>query len=86
MSQCQGRENKMGPTLFSVVGRKCGSVADFSYSDALKQARLTWTQEHLDAYIADPRQAVPGVKMMYGGLHDADARADLLAYLASLHR
>jgi len=78
-------KNKKGPSLFAVVGRNGGSIADFSYSDGLKQAGLAWTPEQLDAYITAPKTVVPGGKMKYKGLDDAAARADLLAYLASLH-
>lgn len=76
--------NKMGPSLFGVVGRQCGSVPDFVYSDALKQAGFAWTPTQLDAYLTKPQQAVPGVKMPYGGLGDARARSDLIAYLSTV--
>lgn len=79
-------KNKMGPSLFAVVGRHCGSIPDFVYSDALKQADLTWTPSQLDAYITNPQQAVPGVKMPYGGLNDGKARTDLIAYLSSIRK
>lgn len=79
-------KNKMGPSLFAVVGRHCGSIPDFAYSDALKQADLTWTPSQLDAYITKPQQAVPGVKMPYGGLNDGKARTDLIAYLSSIRK
>jgi cytochrome c len=78
-------KNKKGPSLFGVVGRQGASIADFSYSDALKQAGLSWTPEQLDAYIAHPKKVVAGGKMKYDGLDDAAARADLIAYLASIH-
>lgn len=76
--------NKMGPSLFGVVGRQCGSAPDFVYSDALKQAGFTWTPAQLDSYLTKPQQAVPGVKMPYGGLGDSKARADLIAYLTTV--
>ena len=76
--------NKMGPSLFGVVGRQCGSAPDFVYSDALKQAGFTWTPAQLDAYLTKPQQAVPGVRMPYGGLGDAKARSDLIAYLTTV--
>lgn len=79
-------KNKMGPSLFAVVGRHSGSVPDFVYSDALKQADLTWTPSQLNAFIAKPQQAVPGVKMYYSGLNDRKARTDLIAYLSSIHK
>lgn len=77
-------KNKKGPSLFAVVGRKAGSIADFKYSDAMKSSGYTWTPEQIDAYVTQPKKAVPGGIMKYDGLPDAKARADLLAYLASV--
>jgi cytochrome c len=78
-------KNKKGPSLFGVIGRQPGSVADFSgYSEAMKQLGGTWSAERVDAYIAQPRKLVPGGKMKYDGLADAQERADIAAYLASL--
>lgn len=78
-------KNKKGPALFGVLGRKAGSVADFpGYSEAMKLSGITWAAERIDAYITKPRQVVPGGKMKYDGLNEAAARADVIAYLASL--
>jgi cytochrome c len=80
----EGR-NKKGPSLFGVAGRPAAAVPGFSgYSDALKASGWTWTPERLDAYVTLPKQALPGGKMKYDGLPDPRARADLLAYLATL--
>lgn len=77
-------KNKKGPSLFAVVGRKAAAVADFKYSDAMTSSGFTWTPEQIDAYVAAPKKAVPGGAMKYDGLPDAKARADLIAYLASV--
>ena len=50
----------------------------------MKQLGGAWSVERIDAYIAQPRKVVPGGKMKYDGLADAQARADIVAYLASL--
>ncbi|WP_172204892.1 cytochrome c family protein [Niveibacterium sp. COAC-50] len=78
-------KNKKGPSLFGVVGRKAGTVADVAYSDAMKQSGISWTPDKIDAYVADPRKAVPGGKMKFDGLPNAAERADLIAYLYTLH-
>jgi len=78
-------KNKKGPSLFAVVGRKAGIVADVAYSDAMKQSGISWTADKLDAYITDPRKAMPGGKMKFDGLGNAAERADLIAYLSTLH-
>jgi cytochrome c len=78
-------KSKKGPNLVGVNGRTAGSVADFAgYSDAMKQSGITWSPEKLDAYIAAPRKVVPAGKMKYDGLADANARADVIAYILSL--
>ncbi len=78
-------KNKKGPSLFAVLGRKAGSVGDVAYSDAMKQSGISWAPDKLDAYITDPRKAVPGGKMKFDGLSNATERADLIAYLSTLH-
>ncbi len=79
-------KNKKGPSLAGIVGRKSASIAEFSgYSDALKASGLTWTADNLGSYLKAPKGLVAGGKMKYDGLADDKARADLLAYLATLH-
>jgi cytochrome c len=73
--------NNVGPSLFGVLARKAGEVADFRYSPALKRSGITWTPQTLDDFIADPQKAVPGNRMPFAGMPDAADRADLVAYL-----
>lgn len=77
--------NVIGPSLFGVVGRKSGQVSGFHYSNANKNSNLTWDEATLNKYLADPRGLVPGTLMTYAGLKDDTKRADLIAYLATLH-
>lgn len=77
-------KNKKGPSLHAVVGRKSASIADFKYSDAMRQSGWVWDAETLRPYLTRPKQALPGGKMKYDGLPDAKALEDLMAYLASL--
>ncbi|MCW3474566.1 c-type cytochrome [Limobrevibacterium gyesilva] len=90
-SQCsichavQAGRNMTGPTLFGIVGRKTGTVPGYTYSEGNKNANATWDQATLDKYLTAPRAAMPGTKMTYGGLKDDTKRADLIAYLATLH-
>jgi cytochrome c len=78
-------KNKIGPSLFGVVGRKAGSVAEFSYSSAMKDSNVTWDEEALDKYLTDPRKFVAGNKMAYVGLKKPEQRAEVIAYLKTLH-
>ena len=80
----QSGQNKVGPSLFGVVGRKTGSVAGYTYSPPNIAANLTWDEATLERYLEAPRTIIPGTKMTYGGLKDPTKRADLIAYLATL--
>jgi len=77
-------KNKIGPSLFGIVGRKSGSVDNFSYSEAMKNFDHTWDAETLDTYLADPRAVVPGTKMIFPGIKDKTGRDDVIAYLETL--
>ena len=79
-------QNLVGPSLFSVVGRAAASIADFSYSSAMKRSGIVWTADQLMAYLKAPRQYVPGVKMMFPGLSDQKDRENVVAFLATLRQ
>jgi cytochrome c len=74
-------ENGVGPSLFGVIDRKAGELADFRYSPALKRSGITWTAKSLDDFLADPQKMVAGNRMPYAGMTDARERANLIAYL-----
>ncbi|WP_439640520.1 c-type cytochrome [Nevskia sp.] len=76
--------NGKGPALFGIVGRNAGSVAGYDYSDANKASHFVWTAEQLEAYLPNPKAAMPGTKMRYSGVKDAAERADVIAFLQSL--
>jgi cytochrome c2 len=73
--------NNVGPSLSGIIGRKAGSLDEFRYSAAMRRSGITWSPQELDVFIADPQKRVPANRMPYAGLPDADARADLIAYL-----
>jgi cytochrome c len=75
-------EHRTGPSLAGVFGRKAGTASGFArYSPALEQADVTWTEDTLDAFLADPRGFLPGNRMTFAGIEEQQARADLIAYL-----
>lgn len=76
-------DNRLGPTLAGVVGRKAGTVPGYNYSPAMKNAGLIWTPANLDAYLANPRGKLPGVKMIFVGLPKPEDRANVIAYLTN---
>jgi cytochrome c len=81
----QPGRNLVGPTLFGVVNRPSGHIPGFHYSDANRRSGLTWTVATLDRYLTAPGKVVPGTLMTFPGLKDPKQRADVIAYLTTLH-
>lgn len=77
-------KNRIGPSLFGVLGRVSGTAPGFNYSDAMKKAASTWSEENLDKYLADPKVTIPGNKMASTGVKKDDDRKALISYLATL--
>jgi cytochrome c len=76
-------ENKIGPSLAGVVGRKSGSKAGYNYSPALKAANITWDEHALDQFLTNPAADVRGTKMFISVTNAAD-RENVIAYLQTL--
>ena len=74
-------QNKIGPSLAGVLGREAGGVDGFKYSKAMMESGITWTDEALSAYLADPKGNIPGNKMAFAGLKKEAQRNDVIAYL-----
>ena len=76
-------ENKIGPSLAGVFGRKSGSAPGYNYSPALKSAGITWDEQELDKYLANPPADVHGTKMVIS-VPNAEDRQNVIAYLKTL--
>jgi cytochrome c len=77
-------QNGIGPTLAGVFDAEAGHIDDFAYSSAMRESGLTWDAATLDRYLENPRKTVPGTKMSYAGMRDAEKRAELIEYLKGL--
>ena len=76
-------DNRLGPNLHKVVGRKAGSLPDYGFSSAMKEAGFVWDEEKLDRFIANPDEVVPGNSMKpFGGLASSGDRKKIIAFLA----
>jgi len=76
--------NRVGPTLAGVVGRPVASVADYSYSPAMKafsEGGKVWSEAVLTEYLQSPKAMVPGTRMTFAGLKKIEDIANLIAYL-----
>jgi cytochrome c len=81
----KGGENRFGPNLFGVVGRKAGAAPGYAYSNAFKtRANWEWTEDAIGGWMMFPSTMVPGTAMgVFQGIAERD-RDDLVAYLATL--
>jgi cytochrome c len=74
-------QNKLGPKLNGLDGRKSGSVEGYNYSEANKASGITWNEAEFKEYITDPKVKVPKTKMIFAGIKNERERNDLWAYL-----
>ena len=75
-------EHRTGPSLAGIFGREAGTIPGFTrYSPAIVEAEVTWTGETLGAWLANPQAMIPGNRMTFPGIGEAQARADLIAFL-----
>lgn len=74
----------VGPHLNGIVDRPKAAIAGFPYSDAIMALTAeAWTAENLDGFIENPKAYMPGTKMAFPGISDAEDRANLIAYMAT---
>ena len=78
-------ENKLGPSLAGVFGRKSGTAPGYNYSQAMKDLNVTWDETNLDQYLKGPGMFVRGTKMVYFVPNEKD-RQDIIAYLKTLSK
>jgi hypothetical protein len=72
-----------GPSLIGLMGRPAASEAHFSYTDALRNSKLTWNAATLQRFLSDPAKLVPGTSMVVSVPNQADRDA-LIAYFQSV--
>jgi len=83
-AECHGAA-ATAPTLRGIINREVASVTSYyGYSEAMKSKKpMKWTVENLDTYLKSPPAFVPG-NLMYREFPDAQFRADVIAFLATL--
>jgi len=84
-TQTKPGENKFGPSLAGVFGRKSGTEVGYNYSSAMKGLNVTWDEKTLDEYLQGPGKFVRGTKMVYL-VPDEKDRQDVIAYLKTLSK
>jgi len=76
-------QNREGPRLRGVFGRTSGSIPDFGYSSAIKNAHIEWDEETLERWLADPDALVPGNNMEFH-VAKPQERIDLVRFLKEI--
>ena len=75
-------DNRLGPHLAGIVGRKSGAAEGYAYSGVLKDGAVTFDEATLDKFIANPDSVAAGNNMKpYTGIQDAAQRAAIIAHL-----
>lgn len=86
--QCTGCHapgyHRTGPRHCGLLGRQAGSVADFAFTEAMKNSRIIWSATTLDRFLQAPLQIVPGTTMAFAGVASIEERKQLIAWLATL--
>ena len=81
-------QNKAGPVLTGIVGKKAASVPGFNYSDAMKEAGgrgIVWTEPQLAKFLELPDTFMPNNVMASPGIKNPADLNDLIAFL-KLHK
>ena len=80
----QGGANGMGPNLFGILGSPVAAGrGGFANSDALKAKGGKWDWTSMNSWLTNPATHVPGNKMTFPGLPDAQERANVMVFLNS---
>lgn len=74
----------LGPSLAGIIGRPASDTAQGATSRAMSEAKFVWTEAVIDEYLAAPGSKVHGT-IMPVGISSAQDRADLIAYIMTMH-
>jgi len=77
----KGGGNKIGPSLWGVLGRKTGAVSDYKYSKAMAAHNKLWSFEEMNEFLIKPKEWIKGTKMSFAGLKKETDRAAVILYM-----
>ena len=80
-SIAQGGGNKIGPSLWGVLGKQAGSILGYKYSKAMIAHGKTWSFEEMNSFLIKPKDWIKGTKMSFAGLKNAKDRAAVILYM-----
>ena len=79
-----GAPNLTGPNLHGILGRPVASLEGFAYSKVLRESGIVWSEETLDAFLANPLEYLPSNRMAFGGVVNPDDREAVVCLLTTL--
>ena len=77
----KGGANKIGPSLWGVLGRQAGSVSDYKYSKAMIAYGKPWSFKEMNGFLIKPKDWIKGTKMSFAGLKNEKERADVILFM-----
>lgn len=78
-----GAPNKMGPNLWGIVDRQAGTLEGYSYTSAMRDSKICWSEESLFEFLDNPKRKVRGTKMAFAGIKSEEDKLDVIAFLKS---
>ena len=80
-----GKQNKVGPYLAGLYGRRAGTAAFPGYSKAMKESGVVWNERSLRAFLLNANGFIPGTNMV-GALQSPGEVDALVFYLKHVTR
>ena len=80
-SIAEGGGNKIGPSLWGVLGRSAGSIPDYKYSKAMATHGKNWSFKEMNGFLIKPKDWIKGTKMSFAGLKKPKERAAVILYM-----
>jgi cytochrome c len=80
----EGGPAGVGPNLYNVVGGPHAHMAGFNYTAGMKAKTGPWTFDELNEWLYKPAAYVPGTRMIFPGIPNAQTRANVIDYLRTL--
>ena len=77
----RGSSNKIGPSLWGILGRQAGSISNYKYSKAMVVHGKAWSFEEMNGFLTKPKNWIKGTKMSFVGLKNAKDRAAVILYM-----
>ena len=81
-----GSQNKVGPSLSGLFGRRAGDGSFPGYSQAMRESGIVWDRQTLVRFLANPQAVVPGTTMVSPGLAGRDDLEALAFYTEQVTR